>query len=94
MSRFLGPVWWGFKERFATCHLEHQSHLLWQQPGAACHPNKVGKFGDDKNTLNLQELTMLARFLQRCVATPGRGGVEIFRCATGASSYQLRWAGG
>ena len=38
MSRFLDPVWWGFKEKFATCHLEHQSLLYGRGPGTVCRP--------------------------------------------------------
>lgn len=63
MSTFLDAVWWGFKEKFATCHLEHQSLLLWQRTWnclSSCHrSNKIRRFGDDKNTLSLKELMML-----------------------------------
>lgn len=41
----------------ATYNLEHQSQLLWQEAWScllSCYQgNKVGRFGDDKTTLNL-----------------------------------------
>lgn len=69
MSRFLDPVWWGFKEKFATCRLEHQSLLLWQRAWtclSSCHRSNKVRRSDDKNTLNLQELMMLTHSAPVC----------------------------